>query len=488
MFNFFFRPYLPGFRVRPQDDVPGFNVDENDAAQTQTSPPITSFTLGPDGLAQSAPPIGLAGIRLGPWDDVPRFNLNESGAPGQETTWSTQMPPESATSQYPDAAQPLTLPRGMEHPVETTPPRLPDWLYKLVTMPLPEVSTAVDPRTGQRIVPYAPLVSPIRAYQMTDENVRARASLPTYDGGISSFPDMRLFEAPRADSWPSSGIPRHPTSVLPTLSVRPSAESNFILTNAGDARMQPAQQQTPLPQDPARQSQIPATPPGAGPVGRPLALPLSEQPRMEMSELERRHHDDLAAFIEAYGRTATDLARDVGEVLTRFGNRFYEDTILRAGSDLRRLAERLGNDPTETITSVLNSFPQTKVEGELVANLAAVFTILANVARGLAFERAVLDALNAAKNTTKISVEGLGRSVPDILLRGVTEIKSGLEIDNSLQLRIQAAYAKATGVPFSLIVGPTTQRVSNTVKGLVWGTGGTIQRFDPATGIFTPFQ
>ena len=29
MFNPFFRPYVPGFNVRPQDDVPGFNLDEN---------------------------------------------------------------------------------------------------------------------------------------------------------------------------------------------------------------------------------------------------------------------------------------------------------------------------------------------------------------------------------------------------------------------------------------------------------------------------
>jgi hypothetical protein len=96
--------------------------------------------------------------------------------------------------------------------------------------------------------------------------------------------------------------------------------------------------------------------------------------------------------------------------------------------------------------------------------------------------------LSAAKNTTKINVEGLGRSVPDILLKGVTEIKSGLEIDNSVQLRVQAAYAKSTRVPFNLVVSPTTQRVSENVKREIRQSGGTIQRFDPATGTFTPFQ
>jgi hypothetical protein len=100
MFNFFLRPYLPGFRAKAQDDVPGFNIGENDGApletgtrpyldegQTQTPPIATSFTLGSDGLTQSAPPIGFAGIRVEPQDGVPGFNLNEAefranGCPG----------------------------------------------------------------------------------------------------------------------------------------------------------------------------------------------------------------------------------------------------------------------------------------------------------------------------------------------------------------------------------------------------------------------
>lgn len=488
MFNLLFRPYFPGFRVRPQDVVPGFNVDENDGAQARTPPAITSFTLGPDSLAQSAPPIGLADIRVGPQEDVPGFNLDASGVPGQETTWSNGMLRESATSQSPDTAQPLALPRSMEDPVAATPAQLPDWLYKLVTMPLPEVSTAVDPGTGQRIVPYAPLVSPVDAYQTTDENVGTTAETPAYDGRLRSFLDLRSVESPGADPWPSSGTPRQLTGVLPTLSARPSAESNFILTNADDAGMQPAQQQPPPPQDPTTQPQIPVTPPAVRPVSGPPAPRLPEQSRMEMPELERWHDEDLASVIEAYRRTAADLAQDLAGVLTSFGNRFYQDSIVKAGSDLRRLAERFANDWREATASVLNSFPQTKVEGELFAGIAAAFTILANAARGLAFERAALQALQAAKNTNKISVEGLGRSVPDILLQGLTEIKSGLEIDNSLQLRIQAAYARATGVPFNLIVSPTTQRISDSVKELVSGTRGTIQRFDPVTSTFTPFQ
>jgi len=207
-----------------------------------------------------------------------------------------------------------------------------------------------------------------------------------------------------------------------------------------------------------------------------------------MPQLERWHDEDLAAFIEAHRRAAADVAQDLAELLTSFGNRFYHDTLLKAGSDLDRLAKRFANDWSGTTASVLNSFPQTKIEGELLAGLAAIFTILANAKRGLEFEEAARKALNALKNKTKISVDGIGRSIPDILRDGVTEIKSGLEINNSIQLRVQAAYAKAIGVPFNLVVSPTTKRVSDSVKRRVFETGGTIQRFDPTTGTFAPFQ
>ena len=64
-------------------------------------------------------------------------------------------------------------------------------------------------------------------------------------------------------------------------------------------------------------------------------------------------------------------------------------SILKARDDLARLAQRLRNDPGETVLSILNSFPQTRVEGKFVGGLAAVLTILANAKRGLEFERTV---------------------------------------------------------------------------------------------------
>jgi hypothetical protein len=203
---------------------------------------------------------------------------------------------------------------------------------------------------------------------------------------------------------------------------------------------------------------------------------------------EREPEQELSQYIEECRRAAADLAQELARAATRFGSRVYTDTILKIGSDMARLAERFANEPDETAASLANSFPQTRVEGEFFAGFAAVFTILRNAVHGGEFERDVLKALEAAKNKVKIEVEGVGRSIPDILNKGIREIKSGVEIDSSQQLRTQSAWAKEHGVPFNLIVSPATQRVSNPVKELVFETGGTIQRFDPATGSFTPFQ
>jgi hypothetical protein len=264
------------------------------------------------------------------------------------------------------------------------------------------------------------------------------------------------------------------------------ADSNFILANAGDADMQQAEQPTPMPQGPQIQQKNTIAPSGARPADSPAALRFPEQPPMEMPE--RWHDEDLMPFVEVYRRAAADVAQDIGGAATRFGKGIYEDTILRAGRELRQLAERFLDDPLETARSVLDSFPTTKLEGESLAAFAAAMTIVANAARGLEFERAVIAALKAAKNKDKIGVSGLGRSIPDILNQGITKIKSGLEIDSSLQLRVQATRARINGLPFNLVVNQTTQRVSQSVKNLVFRTGGTIQRFDLATGIFTPFQ
>lgn len=516
MSNLFLRPYVPGFRIRPWDGTPGFNIDENNVALLGTG---TSY----DAQAEPASLAALPGFRVGQRDDIPGFNLNERGVPPQETTWSGgTLPP----------------PRGVEDAGESTPPQLPEWLSTLLAMPLPPMSTAFDPRTGQLIVPYAryaPLINRANAYRAT----------PTPADMPIDYDETRLSsnESWSADPWPGYDLPEQPadidarssastatissprtveqvfenSSLLPLKgrqhytkvgvvplgyspgagtrgplevppSLRPVANPNFVLANTPDADMQPPEQQRPLTQDPLTQQKIPVTslaqpaPMSAPPPGFP------QRPLKEISTLERSHDEDLAPFIEVYRKAAADVAQDLSDTFARAGKRFYEDSILKAGSDIRRLAEKFVEDPIETTLWVLNSFPQTRVRGEFLAGFAAVFAILANAARGLAFEAAVLAALKAAKNSTKIGVKGQRRSIPDILNEGVTEIKSGLEIDNSIQLKVQAAYAKITGVSFNLVVSPTTKRVSQSIRDAIFATGGTIQRFDPATGTFAPFQ
>jgi hypothetical protein len=430
----------------------------------------------------------------------------------------------------------------VEDPVQRAPSEIPDWLSKLITMPLPPLSTAVDPQTRRRIVPYEPLLNAVGSYQRTGQNAPAAGSVPTYVGGIGALPELRPVEAHRAEQWPfsptsgrpagidvrtsaaiaqntnpqsaareatwhsrlqppvvghpyaqvngdrlqnplSAGIARQAPSVPPTLSVRPVANPNLILANSGDADVQRPQQQGLPPQDRQPQQQLQASSPDTGRPETPPALRAPEKPG-EMTAAERQPERDLLQSIEWCQRAAADLTR----VATRFGTRVYEDTILKIGSDLALIAERFAHDPGETADSLLASFPQTRVEGEFFAGFAAVFTILANAVRGGEFERAVIKALGAEKNKTKITVEGVGRSVPDILDKGITEIKSGMEIDSSPQLRTQSAYARNKRKPYNIMVGPATRRVSKSVQGLVSRTGGTVRRFDPATGSIKPFK
>jgi hypothetical protein len=334
MFNLFLRPSVPGFRVKAQKDELGFNIGENDGApletgtrpyldevKTQTTPIVTSFTLGSDGLTQLAPPIGFAGIRVEPHDDTPGFNPNESGVPRQRVAWFDGMRPGSATSEYPDPLEPQALPRDAGEPVQVTPPQLPEWLVALLSLPLQRLSTAFDPRTSQRIAPYAPLIRPLSAYQPTDQSVRTTAGTPVDDAG--SLPDPGSVETPSDEVWPVPDMPerwpadinprsdiataqnsnppssqeaawnawlqqlkgqpptqvgrdqspgpsgaemvRPPMSVPPTLSLGPAGDSNFVLAKASNADVPSVQQQRPAPQDQETQPKDQAMPPSIMP-------------------------------------------------------------------------------------------------------------------------------------------------------------------------------------------------------------------------------
>jgi hypothetical protein len=571
MFNFSLYPYARWLGDGSLDDVPGFNIGEDGVPpgngtsvggmfaaprmpQYPSWPRTLGATLGPQNLLRSAPPglwvtpaNNLPGFRLNPQDELTSFNLNENDDSSRERTWPDGMPPDAATPEDRDVAQTRTLPPGVEDPAQPVPSGIPDWLYKLVTTPLPPLSIAVDPQTGRRIVPYGPLVNPVRSYQGTDQNVPTAGDLRTDLGGINSLPDLSSVKKRSAEQWPSSntseqpaytnfsssavaaqttnpqsaareatwnnrlqpltvgqpyvqmngdklrdplsvGIARQAPSVPPTLSVRSLADPSLILANASNAEVQQAQQQGLPPQNKQTHQQIPASSAGTGRPDTPPALRTPEKPGTEMTAAERQPDQELSRFIEECRRAAADLTQELARVATRFGTRVYEDTILKIGSDLALIAERFAHDPGETADSLLASFPQTRVEGEFFAGFAAVFTILANAVRGGEFERAVIKALGAEKNKTKITVEGVGRSIPDILDKGITEIKSGMEIDSSPQLRTQSAYARNIREPYNIMVGPATRRVSKSVQGLVSRTGGTVRRFDPATGSTKPFK
>jgi len=108
-------------------------------------------------------------------------------------------------------------------------------------------------------------------------------------------------------------------------------------------------------------------------------------------------------------------------------------------------------------------------------------SILENSIRGNAFEAQVREALGATKNTTPVTIPGLGTAIPDIMGVGITEIKDVLRISFARQLRIEAA---ATDGPLNLIVSPRNQYISGPMRQAVERSGGSIRVFDPGTGPF----
>jgi len=57
-------------------------------------------------------PTGLPGFRVRPQDDVPDFDIDENGLPRRERPWSDGMRPGSAAPQYPDLAQAMMTTPG----------------------------------------------------------------------------------------------------------------------------------------------------------------------------------------------------------------------------------------------------------------------------------------------------------------------------------------------------------------------------------------
>ncbi len=83
----------------------------------------------------------------------------------------------------------------------------------------------------------------------------------------------------------------------------------------------------------------------------------------------------------------------------------------------------------------------------------------------------------------------MGNAIPDLMSKSaVTEIKDVLDLSLQKQLQIEASAAKERGVPFNLIVSPRNESISAPLQRAISDTGGTIQVFDPATGIFRPWS
>jgi hypothetical protein len=320
MFNLFFRPYVPGFRVGP-DSVPGFNIDDSSLPQRESassggtlpesavqqhpageqtqSPPSISFRLpGAEGWVLSAPPIGSPGFPVAPQDDVPAlnvpgFNVDEDGVGQKETTWSAQMPRPS-----------------LEESTEPVPPQFPDWLNTLGTMES-QLLAALDPLIDRRIeinslpraaaaeprspsnVPQQPVDTLVPFLAPTRQNInpqplnekaswRTGPQLPT-DGSVYA-------QSARLQGPLNTDVTQQRPTIPSMPAVRPVAESDFILARDRASGDQQAPRQVALQEYQQRQ---PSAPPAAmagdnqsGKSSTRLSALESEPDRMSFQPME----------------------------------------------------------------------------------------------------------------------------------------------------------------------------------------------------------
>lgn len=205
MIDFSLHPYMRWLRGRLLDDRPDFNADRDDLSpQTPTQRPVDSPTPESEALFPSTPSIGLTGFaieppnevpgfRVAPRDDTPGFNLNKDDVSRPETTWPEGA--ETPAPESPEIAQASSLPPGVDEPDQPAPTQLPELLRYLQAIQLPQVSTAVDPQTGQRIVPYAPLINSARPYSTADEDARGIGVADPYTTRSSALPGPTPIEA-----------------------------------------------------------------------------------------------------------------------------------------------------------------------------------------------------------------------------------------------------------------------------------------------------
>lgn len=281
MFNQFWRPFVPGFRVRPNDDVPGFNV-ENGLPQRESAWPggllqnwVTQGDLGtalpniPYGMglptsglaaiAPTAPSLGLPGFHVEdntpgfnvrPGNAVPGFNLNDD-LDRQETILSAPTP-------SPDVEEPVQLPS----------PQFPEWVYKLVAM-LPQALPASGPLVGRAVVVNSPPTLPptepaiAKRWPSLEMPHRSAENIGSVGGTTQSIGPQPVGQSTASKAWPqpvswpyiqparlpypwSAGAISQPISLPPMFEPRAVEGSGFTLANAPSADAQWTQGQTPL--------------------------------------------------------------------------------------------------------------------------------------------------------------------------------------------------------------------------------------------------
>ena len=340
MFNLFFRRYVPGFRVG-SDGVPGFDIDDNglprratasfggtlpdstpqqypNAAQTQTPP---SISFGLPGAASWVSPTSLPGFHVslqgdvpgfnvGPRYGAPGFNVDENGRQQQETIWSDDLPPESVPPQDLNTTQTPTPPPDVEDSASPVPPSLPDWPYQRGPVPPPRLPTVFDPRTVPRleIIP-PPRIGPVTApgaipwppsiahQPLPGGDIRARAATTqnaSPQAVVRQATGTALLQPPKG-GWPYAQGGGALSSIPP---VWPRSNSNFSLTNAGDAGGQKAQQPVQLQHYQQTQRPIPEALLGTG-----LAtVHPPEKQDIRMAGFEPRSDQEFSQLVEAYRR------------------------------------------------------------------------------------------------------------------------------------------------------------------------------------------
>ena len=215
----------------------------------------------------------VPGFRVTPQDAVPGFNLDENGVPRQAANRADRMLMGSA-SPFPGSGA-ASASQGIGTNFQQPDPSvMPDWLSNLLAMPLPTTPDALDPRTGQPIVPYAPLIRPATFNPTEDQDVpgsedtdpdadRPDPDLPPDPEPSETKPNWRWppwsttagFNAPAGPAAPQwINVPPAPAQATGNAPFLPPSRPNSSFQMSGNGRAQPQWHYAALP---ACQSHLP---------------------------------------------------------------------------------------------------------------------------------------------------------------------------------------------------------------------------------------